>query len=395
MANPKVHMHIKIPELAKTDIKQTNLRLVLSEVILNGPASRTHIAEQTGLAISTISRATNQLLETGLLLEQTPTPSPNRSGRRMVELDINPNGGYVIGVSLNAFEQVVALANLKQRVASYHFLNLVPSKTPEEVLSKVVDSIRDLITENNVSHDSIIGVGVAAAGAVDSDQGIIRWAPTLDWEDVHAGDFLAKKLNLDVYIANIPNAMNLAETRFGLGRGFNNVVLLNGALGVGASLFLDNHLIHGNSFQAGVLGGLELLVDDQGERISVANAAGGWGIINAFNADEKRPVNPPPAQMLEDILQASNNGDSKAITAATKAGLYMGRVFELVEGVTHPDLLILSGTLGKCRAYVKATRHHLDTIWKNRIGQPDLVISQRDSGEAARLLALQEFLLCR
>lgn len=388
-------MHVTIPELAKIDIKQTNTRHVLSEILLNGAASRTQLAERTGLAIATISRTTHKLMESGLLIEKPPTPSPNRSGRRVVELDVNPEGGYIIGISINAFQQVITLGNLKERVAAHQLLNLSPSKSPKGVLLEVVNIVRKLMLENNIGLSSVIGVGVSAAGAVDSEKGIIRWAPTLGWQEVEIGKFLSSELGLEVYVANIPNAMNLAETRFGIGRGFSNVVLLNSALGVGASLFLDNHLIHGNSFRAGVLGGLELLTDDKGNRISIADAAGGWGLIHAYRGTKDKALDPPPAKQLEAIIDLSENGDEKATQAMARVGNYMGRVFELVEGITHPELLVLSGPLSTCRSYVEATRSYLDDVWGRRSHIPDLVISQKSSGEASRLLALQEFLLCR
>ncbi|MFV0437253.1 MAG: ROK family protein [Desulfopila sp.] len=394
-------MHVTIPELAKIDIKQTNRRNVLSDILLNGPSSRTQLAEQTGLAPATISRTTQTLLQEGLLREQSPTPSPGRSGRRVVQLDINPEGGFLIGLSFNAFELVITLGNLKESIASSHLLNAAPLDEPatvlqpSQILSEAINNIRRILVDNNIRRQDVIGVGVSAPGAVDSSRGIINWAPTMGWENVVIGDVLAAELGLDIYVANIPNAMNLAETRFGVSRGFANVVLLNAALGVGASLFLDNHLIHGNSFRAGVLGGLELLTDEQGKRISIADAAGGWGVIHAYSNSMERAACPSPARLFESIIKAASSGEARALAAMRKAGTFMGRVFELVEGITHPDLLMLSGPLSTCEAYVQAVRDYLSAAGQTYHHMPELVVSEKSIGEASRLLALHEFLLCR
>jgi len=382
-------------ETGKSAIKQYNVRRILSELLFNGPQARSDLTVSTELTMATVSRLCRQLVDAGLLIENDPTPSPDRPGRRTVNLDFNPDGPRIIGVSINAYQQTVSIANLKNKVLSQRSLELSRLTPADDVLDKIADTIEEVIAETKVDRASILGIGVTSAGAVDSDLGVVRWAPTLNWKDVAVYRRLSQRLNFGAYITNIPNCLNLAEAKFGIGRGCQSIALINGALGIGLSLFLDRRLIHGSDFQAGVLDGHSFFLDENGNRLTVPQAAGGQGVIRMYDDMTGAQTAKPFAQQLTDILKACLDGEKKAVAAVAQAGRNLGRVFELVEGLTHPDLLILSGPLSTCDVYVTAVRNYLDMVWQNRLRQPRFMLSTMSNDEAARLLAINEFLLFR
>ena len=85
-------------------VARRNLRDVLGTIVLNGPLSRTEISRHTGLHAASVSRITKSLIAADLIRERSEVTTPGKPGRRFIELEVNPEGGYVIGIAINALE---------------------------------------------------------------------------------------------------------------------------------------------------------------------------------------------------------------------------------------------------------------------------------------------------
>ena len=388
-------MPVVAVEFGRQDVKLTNRRMVLSEIILNGPMARTEIAHRTGLTNASVSRISRELITAGLVGEGESLPSPHRPGRRFVAIDVNPACGFVLGISINAFQQFITLADLKNRPVAHRELSLESIEDAENVLLRVVQVANEMILDAGVPHKRLFGGSVAVSGAVDPETGLVRSAPTLRWEDVRIGNFLADALDIPIHVESLPNAMNLAETRFGIGRGHGNVVLLNAALGIGCSLLLDNHLIRGNDFSAGLIGTMRLWRDAHGQRLSVDEVAGGRGVLRDIHGKTARGAPSPPARHLLDAMRAAETGDDTARTALSKSGRSLADVIETIAGIVHPEMFIVSGPLASSPFYIDGLRAKLAEVWPNDSEAILVHVGNMTVQAAARWLAINEFLLRR
>ncbi|WP_282607773.1 ROK family transcriptional regulator [Pelagibius sp. Alg239-R121] len=390
-------MSIVALDFSRQDVKLINRRLVLSEIILNGPLARTEISQRTGLTNASVSRISREFIEAGLVTEGESLPAPNRPGRRFVTLDVNPKGGYVLGISINAFQQTITLADVKNRAVARRELSLADFADPNDVLARVAEAALDIIREAEVPKGRIFGGSIAVAGAVNPDAGTVLHASSMGWKNVEIGSFLSQALEMPIHVESIPNAVNLAETRFGIGRGHHSVVLFNASLGIGGSLLLDNRLLRGKDFSAGLVYDVGLWRDAKGQRLTVNEVAGGWGVLRHMDVGRRpSPDAPlPSAASLIEAMDAANGGNDSARTALTKAGQSLADLVETVTEILHPEMVIVSGPLVNSPQYVEGLRAAIDGIWPRDSELDRLRISAMTSQAAARWLAINEFLLCR
>lgn len=375
-----------------TGVKETNLRLVFSEIVLGGPVGRTDIAKATGLASATVSRMTRTLVERDLIVETETVASPDRPGRRNVLLDVCPTGGYIIGLSVNAFEQIVSIANIKNEVVAYRSLSLIPQLSSEESLKIIATAIEEMILEHNIDRDKILGIAAAVTGDVEDGTGIIRSAPVIGWVNVDLAGYMKKYLGFNVHLENLPSAVNLAEKNFGITRGEKNVVLVNIALSIGVSLLLENNLVQSSAGLHGMLGGLPLFEGPAGSTCSAERSAAGWALILSDGGDKEKEYASIPGKQLSLILSGEQQ-DLELQKTLYSIGHNGGRLLELVAGIMQPNVIVVSGPMARCKSYMDAVRDYLKSSPVFGKGDMRLLVSHMSANEATRSLALQRFLI--
>lgn len=103
------------------------------------------------------------------------------------------------------------------------------------------------------------GIGVGVPGFVDFERGFIHDLTNVPgWTAVPLRDVLFHRLGMTAVVDNDANAMALAESRFGAGRGRRHVVFVTLGTGVGGGLYLDGRLYRGAHAMAGEIGHLSI-----------------------------------------------------------------------------------------------------------------------------------------
>ena len=113
------------------------------------------------------------------------------------------------------------------------------------IIDKICFIVNKLIDENKVDKKEIIGVGLGVPGLVDSQKGIAILSHNLNFNNFPISKKLETKLNLKVKISNDANVATLAETLYGAGKGYKNVVMLTLGTGVGGGAVVDGKLMQG------------------------------------------------------------------------------------------------------------------------------------------------------
>lgn len=210
---------------------------VLKAIRREGPISRVELAAATGLAGSTITEITADLLRRGLLAEDQQKSAVK--GRARTLLSIDPTSLSVIGASLN-FDgmmevSLVDLGGERRRTQAY---KLQRSATTFDLLQTIAGKLHSFIAESaNLANIGYVGLVLPAL--LQSPEGIVCWVPTLSDYDIPAGQILTELLGLPTFIENDFDCLARAEHWFGPAMASDDFTVLQIGMSLGMAEYLD------------------------------------------------------------------------------------------------------------------------------------------------------------
>ncbi len=227
-----------------------NRAAILEFIRLNSPTSRTVIAKQLDVSMPTVMRIVDDLFDEGLLVEAGQ--AQKGMGRKRNLVAYNKDAYAVIGIDLGGTKLYGALANIGGKVL--HEVNLSHhATTGEESFALVVGMIEALLAEVPEGHH-MRGIAVGAPGITKNRDGVVEWAPSLNWRDFPLQARLREHFNLPIVVDNDVNLAVLGEHWFGAGKDAQNMMLFSIGTGVGAGLILEGALYRGHTKASGEVG---------------------------------------------------------------------------------------------------------------------------------------------
>jgi glucokinase len=168
-----------------------------------------------------------------------------------------------------------------------------------------------------------LGVGVGVAGQVGPDDGSIKFAPNLGWQDEPFRDDLKKALATPVLVTNDVRAATWGEWLYGAGQGCSDLILLFVGTGIGGGVVSGGRVLTGCSNTAGELGHMTIDLNGPscrcGNRGCMEALAGGWAI--AQQAREWVTSDPESgAFLLKRVEGRLEEITTKIVAEAGKAG---------------------------------------------------------------------------
>lgn len=130
----------------------------------------------------------------------------------------------------------------------------------EEGKDFVIAKLLDLI---NVKKNVIDGVGLAVAGLVDHEKGVVYEPPNLPgWNEVPIKEMIESKTGKPTFVLNDANAFVLGEWQFGVGKDEANVIGITLGTGVGGGIIANRKLLLGRVHFAAEIG--HMVIDPSG-----------------------------------------------------------------------------------------------------------------------------------
>lgn len=339
-------------------VRELNLSLVLRLIHNEAPLSRSQIAQITGLNKSTVSNLVDFLLHQRVIHE-TGINSVG-AGRPARLLEINPLAGGIIGAEFGVDFVAVALTDFTGRVLWRKDEATHPTDGQEQTLAQTVDLIKKAISFSKKQSLSIIGLGVATPGTVSLEDGMLIFAPNLQWRNVPLRSFFNEQTGLDVFVENDANAAAVAEHLFGAARKSNDFIFVFAGIGIGGGLFLDGDLHRGNIGYAGEIGHSPIMAEPFeapchcGNRGCWETYANQYSILRRVQARlDARRKSILPKLMKEKkvrlslalVKEAADAGDQEAIDALVETGKAMGLGIATLINMLNPEKIIFGGPL--------------------------------------------------
>jgi len=238
-------------------MKRQNKKLIMKYLIETGPHSRPEITRHTMLASSAVWRITNELVEEGLIEKKG---SLSISGKRKSTI-YGPSQSFVASLIFNVeiLETIVAVGYLDR---SWKIIEAFPTpRNFEDFAQKVFEIVKREGRRHTFRPDKT-RIVFSLPGMVDSEKGVLRFAPNLKWINV---DFRRnfEKAGLEVIVENDSDLSLLAESFFAEDiKTSNTAFFLYLSEGIGGSIMIDRKIVKGKNFAAGEIGHTILYVDN-------------------------------------------------------------------------------------------------------------------------------------
>jgi len=232
-----------------------NRRLVLETIRLLAPVARGEIAKRVGLTVQTVSTIIRELELQGFVRGVRETPKGR--GLPPTFLNINPDGGYAIGVHVTPVGLKAALIDLSGDVIGER-ARALPQASPDcafREIGKLVASLRKLRPRGRM-----LGIGLALPGPFDVESMSFVGPTTLEgWKGVPIGERLTKLTGLPAFIEADLAAAALGERLYGAGRDLREFYYLYFGVGLGGCLVREGAPVRGAFGNAGEIGHVPLV----------------------------------------------------------------------------------------------------------------------------------------
>lgn len=349
----------------KSLMKELNRALVVDQIRMKGLISRTDIAKNTELGMSTITNIVDELIAQKLVFEVGTGDS--QGGRKPVFLKFNGDYSVVVGVKVEKKRIILCISNLNGHIilTSQTEYSLKPTDRLASVLIQEI--------ERFISHSPhpfrISGIGIAMPGLIDGIGRKIVYSPilTVDHADLSS---VVNHFKLPVIMDNDANVFALAEKWIGAGRRYENFIGVTVGSGVGSGIVIQNSLYRGEFGGAGELG--HTIIQREGSLCY----CGQRGCLESYASDTylvgeaERLVSMGLPTVLKEagsitpeaVYTAASNGDPYAQEILLKQGENLGIGLKNMVNLFNPDAIILGGEGLKGKEFLlKGVHKELET----------------------------------
>lgn len=217
--------------ITTTAIGETNRRRVLETLHRLGPSSRAQLARSLGVNRATIATILQPLLESGTLVEGDPIAPSNAGGKPARPLWFRSEGPWLGAVHLSPDFVVAARIAFDGSIHEIGRASYDRAASTQDITQALYE-----VTDRCLTGVNLVGIGVAAAGMVDTRAGsILSMHLTPGLSGLPVVSILEERFHVSTLVDHHPRVQALGDRWFGLGRDIQDFasVYTGEALGFG------------------------------------------------------------------------------------------------------------------------------------------------------------------
>ena len=232
---------------------------------------------------------------------------------------------------------------------------------PQSVINRLLSALDYILGTKNIDSSQLDSIGIAAAGAIDSERGVVTSSPNLPgWHDIPLRDIVKERFKVKAFLLNDASAGALGEHRFGAGRGVHNLIYLTVGTGIGGGIIINDRLYIGACGSAGEIG--HMTIDINGPKCRCGNTgclealASGTAMAreakSRINQGDKSSLVEMVAGNVDDITaekvgEAARNGDPLALDVITGAATCLGVGMVNLVNIFNPEMIVVGGGVAR------------------------------------------------
>jgi glucokinase len=268
-----------------------------------------------------------------------------------------------IGIDLGGTNIKAALVDKKKGFIKTSCIPTHADMGKEHVYDRIAMAVADLLDGHD---EEPIGIGMGMPGMVSMDRKTVKNPPNLPGFKVeNVADALKKRTGYSCVIGNDANLAAFGSARFGVGKDFDDFIMVTLGTGVGGGIIYNNKIYRGTTGMAAELG--HVIIDYHGP-LSNSNTRGGieaylgQRFLSRYAADTIRQHEDNPLyktfhkdfEKLEpvDLYHAAKDGNELALEILRKTGEKLG--YAIVNYIHILDIrkIVVSGGVAKAGRYI-------------------------------------------
>lgn len=333
-----------------TELRSYNTKKIIDYLKQNDSATKKELSNQLNLCFATVSNICNQLIADGILKYVS---SQHSSGGRIPKLlSINASSRYTFCLNLTEKDRIhAAIVNLKNDIVASEKEILPCNATFDDFMDIMGRIYKKMCTELRIDSEKLLGVGVAAPGIMNRNNGCLVNSTNILFENVPLQQILEDFFNLPINIENESNLLVVAESLFGptevLGK---DMIYLFVGEGLGVGIISNKNVLTGSRGLGGEISHIPV-----GER-QFPCACGHFGCAESELALQgflrKYQSNQDTAlcfttQCWEEFVAALFNGDANAQSVMAENGRILGKLLSILINLFDPQVIYIGGITEK------------------------------------------------
>lgn len=324
--------------------------MIIKRLYFDNAMSCAGLSQLFDKSIPSITKAINELIKEGFVVEEGYAPSSG--GRRPLMYNINAKAMYILAVAMDQLSARLQLIDLQNNPVAEMATVDIKLLNNEEALPTLIKSLNDYVAESGIPKAKIAGIGIGMPGFINAIEGINY--TYLDAGGQSLSDYISEKTGITTYIDNDSSLIALAEQKFGIAKFQQEVMVINLGWGIGLGMIIDGKIFRGYNGFAGELSHIPLSDDGAlctcGKRGCLEAEAS--MLVVAEKAEEGikegRVTSLKTMQgnfklMGDALMDAANQGDQFALELLSDAGYKIGKALAILIHIMNPANIVLSG----------------------------------------------------
>jgi len=273
----------------------------------------------------------------------------------------NKEQKLILGVDIGGTKIATALATACGEIVAPGRNPTHAQAGPDAVVSNVLSTIEETMASGKVDSSQLLGIGIAVAGIIDTDNGEVISSPNLPgWHEVPLGSIVQQRFGIPAYLGNDATLAALGEWHFGLERKVANLVYITVSTGIGGGIIASGKLYTGACGAAGEIG--HMIIDVNGLSCN-CGSVGCWETLASGTALAREAAkqiaegaNTSIAELAggdmskidaKIVFLAAKQGDELAKELISRLGYYFGVGLVNLVNIFNPEIILVGGGVAK------------------------------------------------
>jgi N-acetylglucosamine repressor len=385
-------------------MKLGNQLLILRTIRDMGPVTRVKLQKESKLSWGTVTASVKSLVDRRIAKEIGSVHTG--VGRRPVELDMNAERNFALGLRLGSTYIRSLLMDVKGRVVGDLKMSIDATGSKEVVLGQLFEAAQGVLDKSSIKTKEVAGIGVAAPGAIDASSGVCLYAPHHpNLKDVPIKQAFEDRFKTPCFVDHVNNCSALAERWFGLGKGTDNFLCVLLGTGISAGIIINGQVYRGVNSTSGEFGHTSIDVDGPKcacgcngclEAFASGPALARMGVEAVRRSDSQKILSLAGGEVEnisgDTIYLAAKEEDEAALKIFSEMGHFLGIGISNLIDLFNPDCVILSGRVSLASEFfLPALRRTVEErAW--HASRKEIRVSQLENGAVlgAAGMVLQE-----